>query len=399
MRPILEKLGLFCLSLTSIVIGLAIGEIGLRAYLSSRYSYTPTRVINHRILGYYFRPNHQFSDKANDGTDHDFKTDDLGIVLRDSLNVQSDLTVMFIGDSMLEGALVLPNQNLSELLASTIKAGCQCINLGISGHSPARYMLTYRHFKQFFDPEYVFAFFYVLNDFNDDARLYHDGRIVLSKDGTTERIKPKFNYDRNVIWTLAGGSAAIELRQYWQEELGSIVVHIIKHFVMRVVDKLSGKQNYGLSPSLEPRLSQWDSKHQDRVRNNVMSVFKDRYSQDDWEDIRRTQSFLLELNQEVTDDAKKLIVVLMPFAGQIEGQIVGAEESYGIKEGEFVSTKPQAVMSSFLAEHNIPFIDLLSVLQEHKQQELFGRTDKHLSVDGHQVVAEELYRFMAEEGY
>ena len=392
-RSALSRVGLPAISLAAVVLAVVLLEVGLRAYLSARYPSTPTKHANHDLMGDYYRPSHTFTELSHvDGETHEFATNGLSIIVRDSLESDSDFTVLLLGDSILEGAQVPANSNLSELLARRLQGGCRCINLGHAGDSPAKYLLAYRHFKSYFNPDNVLLFFYAMNDFNDDARLYHDQRIVLDEGGAVVRVEEKFDLPRRTYWTKWAGVQPYSLRHHWTETKGLLTVQVLKGVLGRIVDS----QAYGPHEALTRRSGDFETRNQDLVRNNILSAFKDEYSRADLEDIARTQRFILDLQAEVERDGARLTVVLVPFAGQIEGGISPLEDVYFMERGEVANARPQEVMAEFLSERGMSFLDLLPVFREWEGALLFGKKDKHLTLDGHRLVSHEVHELMSQ---
>ena len=284
-----------------------------------------------------------------------------------------------------------PDGNLSELFAGGIKGGCRCVNLGHGGDSPVKYLLAYRHFKQHFDADLVLVFFYAMNDFNDDARLYHDGRIVFDEGGDVARVEDRFDLASRTYWTKWAGVQPFILKQHWVEASGLISLEVVGG-LLRGAGEGPG---YGPREPLGRRSGDFEARNIDLVRNNIMSAFKDRYAPEDMEDIRRTQRYLLDLDAEVKADGAQMAVVMQPFAGQLEGGISPLEGAYFMDPDEVANALPQETMATFLSAQGMPFLDLLPRFRELGQSPLFGEKNKHLTKDGHQVVAAELQEFLS----
>jgi hypothetical protein len=52
-------------------------------------------------------------------------------------------------------------------------------------------------------------------------------------------------------------------------------------------------------------------------------------------------------------------------------------------------------MAQFLSEQGVAYLDLLPTFRERADVQLFGEIDKHLTEEGHRVVADEVYAFMS----
>jgi len=105
------------LSTISVLVSLVLGEMGVRIVYSHFYP-DLSLWVNHSVLGYHMRANHRFSFDSSEGYKGEFTTNQMGLVIRNSLKKKTaTLTVMFLGDSMLQGTQVAPNENLTEILS------------------------------------------------------------------------------------------------------------------------------------------------------------------------------------------------------------------------------------------------------------------------------------------
>jgi hypothetical protein len=204
------------------------------------------------------------------------------------------------------------------------------------------------------------------------------------------RVEDRFDLASRTYWTKWAGVQPFTLRQHWVEASGLISLEVVGGLLRRAGDG----QVYGPREPLGRRSGDFEARSLDLVRNNIMSAFKDRYAPEDMEDIRRTQRYLLDLGTDVKADGARMAVVMLPFAGQIEGGISPLEGAYFMDPGEVANALPQETMAAFLSGQGIPFLDLLPRFRELGQASLFGEKDKHLTQDGHQVVAAELESFL-----
>jgi len=168
---------------------------------------------------------------------------------------------------------------------------------------------------------------------------------------------------------------------------GLISIQIMKRVLAKLRPDLGTRY-------IKYRFNYCNSRNETLVRNNILSAFKVEYNQSDLADIRLTQHYLDNLNRLVLANGAKMIVVLVPFAGQIKGQLAGGYKAYGLSEGQTALGKPQQLMVVFLTNSEIPFVDMLPIFRNNSNQQLFGKRDKHLSRVGHRLIAETLYKFM-----
>ena len=119
-----------------------------------------------------------------------------------------------------------------------------------------------------------------------------------------------------------------------------------------------------------------------------------------------TQGLILQLRQEVEADGASFAVVFFPWSVIIELDSLPPERRAAIldenptfKAAEL--DRPNTYLAEFLSRHGIPFIDLTPlIVQEQKAQDtlLHFVGDGHWTVEGNRFIAEELTKWMVEQG-
>jgi lysophospholipase L1-like esterase len=376
----------------AIVAAIAVGVGGVLAETAVRLFYHQMAFesavwVNHRVLGYTYRPNHRYVYRTVDDSGAVAATTDAdGLVIRASLDrANADRAILFIGDSMLDGQGVGVDENLSEVVARRLAAAgqaCRCANVGMSASSPARYLLSYRTYRARVRPDTVVVFVYALNDFNDDARLFHDDRLVIEANGDLTRIRPLYDCRRGTEWRLDAGIQPMPRRQSLRD-CGGLQTY---QLAVRTWSAVGGERG---PRSGIARFSDFASRAATPIRDNVLAIFRreDELTGTDRADVARTLGWLHRLVTEATADGASPLIVVVPFAGQLPGALGSARERYGhIPEGTMVADTPQRLLRSWLVAHDIAFVDLLPVLRSGGAARFFGPRDKHFSAEGHQVV-------------
>jgi hypothetical protein len=386
-------LGAVALLVSAVVIALMIAEGGVRLFYA-RWDFEPAAWVNHAVLGYVYRPQHRFVHPTNEEYQGAFLTDDAGLIIRASLDrTPADRAVLFLGDSMLDGQGVAPDENLSEVVARALAregTTCRCANAGMSASSPVRHLLAYREYRTRVRPDAVVVLVYVLNDFNDDARLFHDDRLVVEADGNPLRIKPMFDCWRGTGWRLDVGTQPMPRRQ----PLGDC----------------GGPQTYQLAVRtwaahfavLGPRFgvlrsAAFATRATAPIRDNLLAIFKAEadLAAVDRADIARTIGWLHRLVDEVRADGATPLIVVVPFAGQVPGGLAGVAHAYDLPEGMVVGDMPQRLLRASLGARGIAAVDLLPLIRAEGADRIFGRRDKHFSTEGHRIVGTALAKHLS----
>jgi lysophospholipase L1-like esterase len=374
------------LALLATAFAFGIAELGVRALWARTYP-EPSVWINHRVLGQYRRPSFRFRVPQIEGYQGDIQTDADGTIVRASLSPESaDRSVMFLGDSMLEGQLIAPDDNLSEVVARRLRTAtghvCRCVNLGASVYSPARYLLAFRYWQAHVLPDVAIVFLYVLNDFNDDARLFHDDRLVFDGTGRLTAVRPTFDCRRGLQWRHDVGIQPMPRREN-MTDCGGLVTDQLLRRTLAAYFARTGPLGTKL------RTSTYATAETDLVRDNVLSVFKAHFTAEDRANLARTFDWIEEAHHRARAARTKFLVVILPAAVQVPGELTAeVAAAFGVPEGLTLSDRPQRWIASELDARGIPALDVLPDLLRLGPGVAFGRRDKHFSVAGHRVVGD-----------
>jgi hypothetical protein len=401
--------------LSAIFIGLLFVEVSLRLFLREKGQNT-TIWINHEVLGYSHRPNFSFKRSSKiDGFSNHFRIDEGGFIIRRHPGVEKKgpelpQNIMILGDSMLQGNQVSASENMSVQLEDQLSKGnnsrIMVINLGANGYSPLLYMLAYQCYKKQFNPKLVIVFFTVGNDFNDDARLFHDNRIVYSETGEIKGIKPKFDYLTRVYWTKSHGTISFPWRNtsFWSLRTVGLIKEALKNkgntqFIAHKKGSSLKMDCNDLTGRLTQRCHNYSLRESSLVRNNIFAIFKEEYTELDLADIELTLRYLSVLRDEVEADGRAFLLVILPIPAQIENQWEIGKTLYGInlkKEERIKSTAPQKVLINFCIRKRINYIDLLPVFRANSKKKLYWAKNTHLTKTGHSLLATRVVKWIEE---
>ena len=359
---------------------------------------------NHPVLGEALTPNHTYT---YPGYPARHRTDGDGIEIRphvlpargDSPGSSRPAVIMMLGDSVLQGRETPPEENVSVVLERELNAKLglpsRVVNVGTAAWSPLSYLLAYRVFRQRVKPDAVVVAVFVLNDFFDDARRFHCGRIVFAPGGNPTAVRPTMDFASGLWWTAYGGfeyprwrRPAADLRLLRLLRLRALHGMILGTLVGDL-SRLDRRPEAGLVPP------SWDFRTSAEmlVRNNIQSIFKDHYAAADREDVGRSLGYLARLDEEVRRDGRKLLLVAVPFAAQIEHQFLAGRKRAGMPDSpdwRLASEAPQELLRDFAKRRKAAFCDLLPVMRRHSDQQLFWPADEHFTPAGHRVAGEAL---------
>jgi hypothetical protein len=112
-----------------------------------------------------------------------------------------------------------------------------------------------------------------------------------------------------------------------------------------------------------------------------------------------TQVLISELKKEAEQRRTKLAVVSIPFREQVYENLWQAKLSKpGMRTREWDLRKPDRLLARFLADAEIPFLQLLPHFKEASEKlNLYHSQDGHFDVDGHHLAGQVIYDWLVEE--
>jgi lysophospholipase L1-like esterase len=335
------------------------------------------RITSHEVIGSW-RP-------ANATLEWDgqtFETDGNGVIVRTpegNAPPPGARRVMMVGDSYLEGVQVAPDENMSVLLGRYLgergRETYHVLNLGMSGFGPLRYLLVYRTFAPAYRPDIVIAALYVENDFADDARLYHQGRIVTDEEGEIVGLRPEVDLERMEVWHARKGTLHLESEKrlhLWPPRL----LDFARQKIVTPICVLLNARSQSAGVATVPEYLQ----HTDSAIYGPLAP-------EDVENVERTLGYLEALHREATDAGAEVYFVIIPEMHQVDGGVIAYQPS----------TQPQEILLTFCAEEGIRCLDLLPIFEEHKDETLYFPAEGHFTQRGHELAAQAIAAFIMKD--
>ena len=164
------------------------------------------------------------------------------------------------------------------------------------------------------------------------------------------------------------------------------IIQLLLEFLNRgICPRIPAQGSLGASGDLTPLCNNYQIRNESLIRNNYVAIFKDDYTEKDWEDVELSLRPLALLNDQVERDGRRLLVVIVPQKAQIPDQ-PGTSYVVGVSDDDYIdSTKPQDVIMDFCEAESLTCFDLLPVFRRQSDQQLYWLSDQHLTVTGHQV--------------
>ena len=100
------------------------------------------------------------------------------------------------------------------------------------------------------------------------------------------------------------------------------------------------------------------------------------------------------------ESGARLVIVIFPHSIQVNRSHFDFFRglTFAMDDRTLESTRPQDLMRELCRERGIPLLDLLPVLEERADEELYLEKDDHLNPAGNAVAAEHILAFLAELG-
>jgi lysophospholipase L1-like esterase len=245
--------------------------------------------------------------------------------------------VVMLGDSFVESLEVqydkIYHNQLERRLQKSLEDNPEVIVLGMAGYGTSQELLAFRKYKNIADADIVLTVFYTGNDFEDNQRKQY---AYLNRDGAL------------VFPDNQPPSYRVRYMQFrrWLYEHSQLV-----YFVKNSAESLMA---IDFSPPSHEVAGE-SARYQEMI----------------------THKLLLQTRSEVENAGATYGVVVIP--SLIE-----------VREGDLTKVE---LVAGWCAEHDIPALDLSTVLSEdHYLQE-----EGHFNHAGHALVAEEIFRFLKSE--
>lgn len=290
-----------------------------------------------------------------------YKTNDIGA--RDNINyldLKNKDTIIFVGDSMIEGIGVDFDKIITTLVKN--KVDVQTINLSAAGDfGPIQYYLIYEKFKKSFIHNKIFLFINPYNDFNDN---FWDHWKNIDK----TRYRPYFKKANDQYKIFYPDNARKRDDYAVDLSLKGLPMTFIKNFtyssnVLRTLkyrEYIISKKNDNLG----------------NINNNSGYYFKNQNALDG-------TFFYIEKFLKKNFQDKEITIVLTP----LQGDIVSFKNGNNYKSLNWFKK-----IKNLGFKYQVKVIDLMDNIDKQNYNQLFHECDGHWNENGHKFVAEEIIK-------
>lgn len=395
MKGIITKLVLI---FSGILLGLILAEFISRMFLSkpvkiNQFRFSPT-------FEYEHVPNYSYRYQREEFTTNVFYNAD---GLRDrQINENKGNNVYriaVVGDSFVEGAEVELTdtfvKKLEEMLNSSSgnKVHFEVMNFGVIGYNTDHEYVVIKEKIPLYKPDFVVRVFF----FNDIDGLNISSLIRVNGDNIEtlyplkEPLQPKIPFIKKVWITIISQSTL------W--------------------DYLMNKKLYTLTPELLLEFQQFKNKIfietdsdkefknrlQKQINGRKFTIFaaesflssKITSKNETWQ----KEKVVLKKEKELIESQRAKFAVVLATAPMYyrQSSIETFMKTYNLSKDDFNPQLPNKKMSDILEQLNIPYLDLLPIISKtelEKKTLMHYQYDIHWTKEGHQVIAEELYKFL-----
>jgi hypothetical protein len=285
--------------------------------------------------------------------------------------------ILVLGDSFTEGFQVPLEDTFCKVLERRLNKGgrhVEVLNAGFAGIGTDYELLFFSREGYKYRPDLVLLAFFG-NDISDNFRSKDilDGRgihVAYEKKGAVVRLKQllaknscAYNYLGLVL------PARVPVVAGWLMKLGLLSSQPLD------TDKREGRSH--------------------------TSVFAKEYSGELLRAWELTEMLISQLEKQVRESGASLLVVNVPFAEQMHERQFQSQGAVSGTEGvEWDFEKPDKLLSRFLGDYGIPFLDLLAAFrkQAEKTDLYYTGSDGHWNVAGHRLAGEVIGEWLETKG-
>lgn len=292
--------------------------------------------------------------------------------------------ILVLGDSFVEAVQVPEASTAVSRLEAALNARdpgrYEVLNGGIGGWGTGQQLVYLREEGYQYQPDLVLVVLFLGNDIFDNSytlqgrpRTVHEPYFVFRPDGSFEPLEFRNRRPEEV------NPAVAELRQR------SLLWNV---FETGVLAKVSESENDAALRA-------------NRFNLNKMLIHRVR-STDRQDDAWRTTLTLLQRVRQLGDERGfKTAVVLAPASFQVQdAEWARLLDDNDLKADEWAADLPNAVLAANAQMVGAPMLDLLPALYAATEDgsPLYYPYDKHWTAAGHAIAAEEIERFLREQG-
>lgn len=303
--------------------------------------------------------------------------------------------VLLLGDSMTAAMQVSLEDTFAKQsethINNRLDTQWEVINGGINGFGTDNELIFYREEAVKYDPDIVIVTMYLAND------IYNNSRVLELRTGG-ESHKPYF---------LLSESGELELQNFPAANTDTLGIKIgsffkkyfqLPRFIAQTMN-LRGEVPGWLRPIVSlfggNRGAGGNAQTQEGEGSaqpaRLPTICDEVYTPEIEEAWEITEAILLQMREEVEANGSQFAVLLLPTAAQVIPP----------KEGEtWYCERPNTLLTTFLTEQNIPYLDLLQPFRDHMLaggDTLYFQRDFHMNINGNHLTGELLADFIEQE--
>jgi hypothetical protein len=284
---------------------------------------------------------------------------------------------------------------LKRLLDDRVGGGWDVINAGVPGYGTSQELLLTRELSA---EHHLNADIYLLMFFTDDPL---DNLCLSYGDLTPEPVRPSFALDERgspVLKQLPVNDRDFEddtliaaRRAARRQAMGFGTISLVKAWGENWVQTKPGLVSFLSELGMTPRVP--------RMPGVLNAWYRDKVLQ---AGVPLTSAIIAQMQQEIHDRGGQFLVSMVPSPFQVypETYVPLLEQSFPgdpvIDRFRQDKERPQRLVREMCGKADVPFLDLLPTLLEHRETSLFIPRDGHLTRAGHKLVSETLLPFVME---
>ena len=342
-----KLIGNLALLILGVLMAAVVLEVFLRVF--NQVQFQDDNLVNDDYLGYKIKPNLDTIIYTPEKYPFRLKTVSLGferIGFRGD-GYENNPDIITIGDSFTFAVGVNSSDSWPKLLEKDLNK--TVLNMGVWGYSTIAEERLLERYGIKSKPKLIILGFSV-NDFSDSYNFLQ----------TTSPSKPLGDYLKENV----------AVYKFLWQKLGEL-----KHDT-EIINYNDGKLNFQFWP--QPALKNISPKFEKvKVGEN--------YAKDS----------ILRMEKLAEDNGSKLVIVMLPAKEQVYWNIV---KNYLPNPNEYTYDYPDDVIMAFCGEKNLICFDLRPQFKEHalNNEQLFFPVDSHYNEEGNKLIANEIYKYFAE---
>lgn len=292
---------------------------------------------------------------------------------------EDEFRILIIGDSMVQSREVPYEHSFPVLLEKILQNNFQNVKVipyGVSGWSTLVEYLYYKTEGYRFLPDVVVICFFV-NDVTEDAILYD--KIIFNKNEIPVAIASKD--PRRVVQEILNESS---------HESKSIILNLIKLGLKTIKEKINRQE-------LREQYKQSTNFHErENLCTDYLAILNENFSENEMNAFNKTLSYISLLNNEITKNGSKMILMCIPLPQQINLKQCGIMANVWNYRDSDSFGNPQSILQKYLEENGIEFLDLLPEFKKNSDKEVYYfAASVHPNKIGSKKIAEVLATFIS----